>query len=286
MKLRLFGFVFLFASSCFAQADFPALLQGTWKMEGREIYEHWDQMNEHSMKGLSYALQDGKVTIMEYLEIFSEEKEVFYFATVPGQNQGESIRFAMKRADSVFLFENPQHDFPQSVMYQILDSNMLFVRVSGGAQEGFSYRMIRQKENAGESDSNVHNPNYDPALASELGGDDYGMKAYILVMLKTGKNTTTDKALISSSFRGHLDNINRLVEEGKMTVAGPLMKNEKNYRGIFILNVNTAEEAKVLLDTDPAIRAGLLDFELYQWYGSAALPVYLEASDKIWRVKP
>ncbi len=34
------------------------------------------------------------------------------------------------------------------------------------------------------------NPNYDEALAKKLGADDYGMKQYVLVILKTGKNTT------------------------------------------------------------------------------------------------
>jgi uncharacterized protein len=30
------------------------------------------------------------------------------------------------------------------------------------------------------------------------------------------------------------------------------------------------------LETDPAIRTGILNAELYQWYGSAALPMYLK----------
>ncbi len=34
------------------------------------------------------------------------------------------------------------------------------------------------------------------------------------------------------------------------------------------------------------IKADLLDVELYDWYGSAALPEYLDASDKIWKEKP
>ncbi|MGB3198004.1 MAG: hypothetical protein WBB17_09795, partial [Saprospiraceae bacterium] len=37
------------------------------------------------------------------------------------------------------------------------------------------------------------NPNFDKALAEKLGGDDYGMKSYYLVILKTGTNTSTDK---------------------------------------------------------------------------------------------
>jgi len=42
----------------------------------------------------------------------------------------------------------------------------------------------------------IANPNYDGELAKELGGDDYGMKSYFLVILKTGANTTADKEQI------------------------------------------------------------------------------------------
>ncbi|MBN8790581.1 MAG: hypothetical protein J0I84_26175, partial [Terrimonas sp.] len=128
---------------------------------------------------------------------------------------------------------------------------------------------------------------YDKTLADKLGGDDYGMKSYFLVIFKTGTNKTTDKALINESFRGHLDNINKLVEEGKLIVAGPLGKNKNNYRGIFILNnIKNIEEAKELLQTDLAIKNQLLDYEIFTWYGSAALPEYLPFSDKIWKLNP
>lgn len=138
-----------------------------------------------------------------------------------------------------------------------------------------------------EKDTLISNPNYDEALAEKLGGDDYGMKSYFLVILKTGTNTTTDKELIAESFRGHMDNINRLVEDGKLVVAGPLAKNENTYRGIFILdNVKSIEEAKALLQTDLAIKNGLLDYEVFTWYGSAALPVYLPFAEKIAKIKP
>lgn len=138
-----------------------------------------------------------------------------------------------------------------------------------------------------EKDTLTANPNYDKALADKLGGDNYGMKNYFLVILKTGTNTTANKELISESFRGHLDNINHLVEERKLIVAGPLGKNENNYRGIFIFNnIISIEDAKDLLQTDPAIKNGLLDYEIFTWYGSAALPEYLPFSDKIWKSKP
>ncbi len=129
------------------------------------------------------------------------------------------------------------------------------------------------------------NPDYDSTLAKKLGADDYGMKSYVFAILKTGTNTTTEKAFIDSCFSGHMANIVRLVSEGKLIVAGPLGKNNNAYRGIFIFNVNTIEEARKLVETDPAINSGLLDADLYNWYGSAALPEYLEASQKVGKYK-
>lgn len=130
------------------------------------------------------------------------------------------------------------------------------------------------------------NPNYNKALADSLGADDYGMKQYVLAILKTGTNTTTDKEKLNQYFRGHMENIGKLAKEGKLVVAGPLGKNDKNYRGIFILNVKTVEEAKKMVETDPAVQAKVFDVELYPWYGSAALPMYLDTHNQISKENP
>jgi len=132
----------------------------------------------------------------------------------------------------------------------------------------------------------VPNPKYDSALVKQLDADDYGMKMYVFVILKTGSNKTTDKEFIQQCFAGHLKNIGRLAAEKKLVVAGPFGKNDNDFRGLFILNVPTIEEASKMLETDPAISAKLLLPELYPWYGSAALSEYLEAADKIWKIQP
>jgi uncharacterized protein YciI len=129
------------------------------------------------------------------------------------------------------------------------------------------------------------NPKYDPLLADSLGGDDYGMKSYILVILKTGPNKIEDKKVLDSLFQGHMENIGRLAANGKLIVAGPLGKNDKTYRGIFILNIKSMEEAKVLLETDPVIKEKVLEAEVFNWYGSAALPTYLPNHEKIEKKK-
>lgn len=129
------------------------------------------------------------------------------------------------------------------------------------------------------------NSNYDAELAKKLGADERGMKMYVMVILKTGANTTATKLETDSAFAGHMANMGKLVKANKLVVAGPFEKNDKNYRGIFILNTSSLEEAKEIIATDPAVKAKLLDADLFNWYGSAALPEYLNAAEKIRKPK-
>lgn len=50
---------------------------------------------------------------------------------------------------------------------------------------------------------------------------------------------------------------------------------------IFILNLKSNSEAKELLQTDTAIKAKVLDAELFEWYGSAAISEYLKLQKRI-----
>lgn len=269
------------------QSDFPGFMRGTWKMENQETYEHWDLLDGKTLKGFSYEMKDGQIIISEYLDIAKKGNKWIYEATVLEHNQGKAIEFKLTKTRDAFVFENPNHDFPKMISYKKLTDDILLVEVSDGKDKSFSFKMTKISSKTGEDIAAGTNPNYDKALAGRLGADDYGMKSYIFVILKTGANASTDKELIANSFRGHFENIGRLVEEGKLIVAGPMGKNDRQYRGIFILhNVNTIEDARELMQTDPAIKNGFLVAEIYNWYGSAALPEYLPFSDKIWKEKP
>jgi hypothetical protein len=125
------------------------------------------------------------------------------------------------------------------------------------------------------------NPEFDSTLARKLGADDMGMKSYVLVILKTGPAKIEPGARRDSLFAGHFSNMNRMAEDGKLVVAGPIGTNEMAYRGIFILNVKTIDEAKELIQNDPTIKEKIFDTELFPWYGSAALGEYLEVAKKI-----
>jgi uncharacterized protein len=118
-------------------------------------------------------------------------------------------------------------------------------------------------------------PDSEDKLVKELQTDKPGTKTYVMALLKTGTNSSTDKAYRDSLYFGHIATINRLVSENKMVVVGPLTMNEYAYRSILVLNVSTVEEAKILLADDPAIRQDMFEVELYLWEGPITLPAYL-----------
>ena len=122
--------------------------------------------------------------------------------------------------------------------------------------------------------------NYDPVLAKKLGADEYGMRKYVMAFLRKGPNREKDKEKAAKLQAAHMENIQRLADEGMLSLAGPFL-DDGDLRGIYIFNVTTLEEAKALTETDPAIQSGQLVMELHPWYGSAALMKVNELHGKI-----
>jgi uncharacterized protein YciI len=118
--------------------------------------------------------------------------------------------------------------------------------------------------------SNAPGSAYDAALAKELGADEYGMRSYVFVLLKTGPADITDEKQRNELFAGHFANINRLAERGDLVLAGPL-GDDGGKRGLFILNAPTVDAAKAMIANDPTVEAGIFVAEYSTFYGSAAL---------------
>lgn len=111
---------------------------------------------------------------------------------------------------------------------------------------------------------------FDSLLAAETGADAYGMRQYVMAYLKSGPNRDQDSTEAAQIQRGHMDNMGRMAEAGKLVLAGPFM-DDQEIKGIYIFAVKTLEEAEELTNSDPAIQAGRLVMELHPWYGSAGL---------------
>lgn len=132
-----------------------------------------------------------------------------------------------------------------------------------------------------EKDTNAEESlKFDEDLALKLKADQWGMHKYVFALLKKGPNRDWTKEESDSLQSAHMANIGRMAEEGTLVLAGPFL-HDGDYRGIFIFDVETIEEAKKLTETDPAVQAGSLVMELYPWYGSAAINGINEIHNKI-----
>lgn len=81
---------------------------------------------------------------------------------------------------------------------------------------------------------------------------------YVFAYLKTGPNSSGHSPEQKKEiFAGHMANMKRLAEERKLIIAGPFSKPvDSTWRGLFILDTPSVEEARSLVATDPGVIAG------------------------------
>lgn len=92
------------------------------------------------------------------------------------------------------------------------------------------------------------------------------MKRYFLALLYKGPIWAPGETPeITKLQEGHMANIRRLAEEGKLVLAGPF-EDAGDLRGLFVLDAATLEKARALCASDPAVKAGRLRAEVYAWW--------------------
>ncbi len=94
------------------------------------------------------------------------------------------------------------------------------------------------------------------------------IERYWFILLKTGPKSDFDSSAKAKLFEGHMANINRLYYDGILKVAGPFGKNDFTWRGLFVFDCKTKEEAEEIAKSDPAIAAGLFAVDIVPWYGA------------------
>jgi uncharacterized protein YciI len=102
------------------------------------------------------------------------------------------------------------------------------------------------------------------ALCLAAGGcrtrQDYVMA--FLVSGPTAKEKTPEERKAVQA--GHMENIGKLVDEGKMVIAGPFghPSPDDSMRGIFVFDTRDVATAREWTESDPAVQAGVLGMEL------------------------
>ena len=92
--------------------------------------EQWMKPAGQSMMGMSRTVAGGKTVFTEYLQIREREGQVAYIAAI-GIGAKPVVFRQIKRTDAEVVFENPEHDFPQRIIYRRESADKLFARIEG-----------------------------------------------------------------------------------------------------------------------------------------------------------
>jgi hypothetical protein len=124
-----------------------AWMAGCWVGQGRnsEFREHWMRPAGGMMLGMARTIAGGKVVSYESMRIEADATGLPLF--IPRPSGKPEATFKMIRSDAgSIVFENPEKDFPQRVMYRLAKEGELHARIEGlrnGKEGGFDFPMKR-----------------------------------------------------------------------------------------------------------------------------------------------
>jgi hypothetical protein len=136
------------------KASFRALraLDGVWFLpsDRGDRLEVWKIENDSTMSARVMRIKEenGDTITLETLRLTRRDTNIVYAATVKSQNQGKPVEFRLTQDDEEgFLFENPKHDNPQKIRYQVVSNREMVVTVEGKRNgRAVSEEMVYERE--------------------------------------------------------------------------------------------------------------------------------------------
>lgn len=119
-------------------------LEGVWERTnvkpGQSGVEIWAKVNSDTWIGRGVSMRGSDTMFVEKLKIVRSDGKMFYVADVP-ENKGEVLFQFTSMTEAGFVCENPSHDFPKKIVYD-LKSGVLTATVSGN---GTSFDVIFER---------------------------------------------------------------------------------------------------------------------------------------------
>ena len=131
-----------------AAVDSLHWLSGCWSRDanGRRTEEHWMRPAGGTLLGMSRTVANGRTLEFEHLLIRADGADILYVAK-PSRQAEATFKLVDHSSDWRRLrFENPQHDFPQRIEYELAGDDALTARISGpsgGRERTVTYPMKR-----------------------------------------------------------------------------------------------------------------------------------------------
>lgn len=122
---------------------------GCWALEdGKERTEEmWMKPAGQSMLGMSRTVAGGRTVFTEQIQIRETNGQLAYIVAL-GMGAKPTVFKLIKSSDNEVVFENPEHDFPQRIIYRRDSADALFARIEGqekGINKAMDFRYKRSK---------------------------------------------------------------------------------------------------------------------------------------------
>ena len=134
------SFIIIYSCSRKETVSFGALskLEGKWIMEGGEnpesnfLLESWTKVNDTLFTGTAYEVVNNDSSLAETIRLVIREDKIYYIPSVTNQNDGQPVPFLLTKSENnKFVFENKEHDFPNTIVYEFNGENELEASVAG-----------------------------------------------------------------------------------------------------------------------------------------------------------
>ncbi len=126
-------------------------LVGDWIADGgkNNFGESWMKLGPATFEGtgMERSKSDSSIQVAEELRLVEMGGSVFYVSKVAHNDLPVAFRLTGCEGGK-FVFENPDHDFPRRLEYLHRSDERLSVRVSDGAEKGFTIDFTRVPESA------------------------------------------------------------------------------------------------------------------------------------------
>ena len=114
------------------------VLEGTWKMTTKRgtICEEWKKVDNNYLQSKGYMIKGNDTLINEKVALTNTAAGIFYTSTVEDQNNKQPVAFKMTSAENnMFVFENPEHDFPKKIVYKLINTDSLHAYIDDGKED-------------------------------------------------------------------------------------------------------------------------------------------------------
>jgi hypothetical protein len=124
-----------------------AWLGGCWRSESGDVssVEHWLPLAGGTMLGVSRTVRGGETVAYEFMQIRTEVDGLPVFVAQPS-GRPPTLFPLVRISTSEAVFENPEHDFPQRIVYSSKDGDRLDARIEGvrnGERRAIDFPMSR-----------------------------------------------------------------------------------------------------------------------------------------------